>query len=292
MYLDFRDNPAKYRIEELSEEARAYLVRSEALQATPLARLRAMNPGAIDLYRENKIDLAKEPLEIAVCAQHNNGGLAANHWWESVNLRHLFPVGEVNGSHGVYRPGGSALNSGQVGGYRAADYIAARYTGSTLNMKAFKVAAGEAVADWQAWLGKCRTAKNDGARERAEFQARMSRAGAHIRDPQVIIEALREGWAQMDRLEGLGCAARKPADLIQAATNRQLCLAHGVYLEALRFAMEHGVGSRGSAMVRDSHGEPVHPKLGAEWHFALENPVFRQQVQETWLEGLGKVSNQ
>ena len=59
-----------------------------------------MNPAAIELYREHGIDLAREPLEIAVCAQHNNGGLAANHWWESVNIRHLFPVGEVNGSHG------------------------------------------------------------------------------------------------------------------------------------------------------------------------------------------------
>ena len=73
-----------------------------------------MNSPAVELYREHNIDLASEPLEIGVCAQHNNGGLKGNIWWES-DLRHLFPVGEVNGSHGVYRPGGSALNSGQVG---------------------------------------------------------------------------------------------------------------------------------------------------------------------------------
>ena len=42
-------------------------------------------------------------------------------------LKHFFPVGEVNGSHGVYRPGGSALNSGQVGSMRAAAYIAHCY---------------------------------------------------------------------------------------------------------------------------------------------------------------------
>ena len=63
---------------------------------------------------DHGIDITKEPLEIAVCAQHNNGGLAGNHWWESINVSRLFPVGEVNGSHGVYRPGGSALNAGQV----------------------------------------------------------------------------------------------------------------------------------------------------------------------------------
>jgi hypothetical protein len=50
---------------------------------------------------------------VRAAQQRRPGG---NHWWESVNLKHLFPVGEVNGSHGVYRPGGSALNSGQVGG--------------------------------------------------------------------------------------------------------------------------------------------------------------------------------
>jgi len=75
------------------------------------------------------LDITKEYLEIAVCAQHNNGGLYGNYWWES-NLEHFFPVGEVNGSHGVYRPGGSALNSGQVGSTRAAQYITARYQDS------------------------------------------------------------------------------------------------------------------------------------------------------------------
>jgi len=230
-------------------------------------------------------------LEIAVCAQHNNGGLAANAWWESVNVKHLFPVGEVNGSHGVYRPGGSALNSGQVGGYRAADYIAALYAGWSLDLRAFQRAAAEVVSDWQAWLDKCRTARTDGEREREELQARMSRAGAHIRDPRVIEEALREAWAQGARLEASGCAARSARERAAAAINRQLCLAQGVYLEALRFAMESGVGSRGSAMVRDPRGQAVHPRLGEEWRFAAENPAFREQVQETWLEGPGQVAN-
>ena len=100
-----------------------------------------MNPGAIELYRDHGIDIVREPLEIAVCAQHNNGGIAGNHWWESLNIKHLFPVGEVNGSHGVYRPGGSALNSGQVAGFRAAEYIAARYRDTTLDEAAWRGAA-------------------------------------------------------------------------------------------------------------------------------------------------------
>jgi len=125
-WLDFRRNADGFTFDNLSHEAFEYLARSEALLETPIERLDRMNPGAVALYRDHGIDLAAEPLEIAVCAQHNNGGLAGNHWWESVNVKHLFPVGEVNGSHGVDRPGGSALNAGQVGGFRAAEVIAHR----------------------------------------------------------------------------------------------------------------------------------------------------------------------
>ena len=94
----------------------------------PYLRLKHMNPGAIEVYKSHGIDISREYLEIALCAQHNNGGIGGNQWWES-SIPHLFAVGEVNGSHGVYRPGGSALNAGQVGGLRASQYIAANYPG-------------------------------------------------------------------------------------------------------------------------------------------------------------------
>src|SRR5690606_30079676 len=127
VFLDFRRNPRDFRLDRLDAEAREYLTPSQAPFETPLERLRAMNPGAVGLYAEHGIDLAAEPLEVAVCAQHKLGGLAGNLWWESTNVGPLFPIGEVNGSHGVYRPGGSALNAGQVGAFRAAEFIARRY---------------------------------------------------------------------------------------------------------------------------------------------------------------------
>ncbi len=61
--------------------------------------------------------------KIAICAQHNNGGLSVDHHWQT-NVKGFFAVGEVAGTHGVTRPGGSALNAGQVGSTRAAEYIA------------------------------------------------------------------------------------------------------------------------------------------------------------------------
>ena len=82
-----------------------------------------MNLPAVEFYRDKGVDLETEPLEISLCAQHNNGGLAIDHWWQT-NVKGFFAVGEVAASHGVYRPGGTALNAGQVGSMRAAQYIA------------------------------------------------------------------------------------------------------------------------------------------------------------------------
>lgn len=39
------------------------------------------------------------------------------------NLSGLYAIGEVCASHGVTRPGGTALNAGQVGAVRAAEGI-------------------------------------------------------------------------------------------------------------------------------------------------------------------------
>lgn len=289
VFLDFRANPDGFSFDDLSREARAYLTRSEALLETPIARLRKMNPAAIELYADHGIDLTAEPLEIAVCAQHNNGGLAANHWWESLNIRHLFPVGEVNGSHGVYRPGGAALNSGQVGGFRAAEFIANRYADWSVSRDAVEKAAAQALSALRAWIARCAGAGSTWQAEREEFQARMTRAGGHIRSPAELPGAVAEAWAQFERIERSGCAYEGPAGLAEALRNRQLCFAHAVYLEAILFALRSGVGSRGSSIVLDPGGERIHEKLGDEWRIAPEEPAFRERVLETVVGPHGRV---
>jgi succinate dehydrogenase/fumarate reductase flavoprotein subunit len=290
-FLDFRANPEGFSFDDLSEEARTYLIRSEALLETPIARLRKMNPGAIELYADHGIDITREPLEIAVCAQHNNGGLAGNHWWESLNVKHLFPIGEVNGSHGVYRPGGAALNSGQVGSIRAAEFIANRYADWSVSREAVEQAAAQAVDARQAWIAKCEGAGSTWQVERDEFQSRMTRAGAHIRSLEELPKAVEEAWAQLERIEQSGCAYETPAELAEALRNRQLCFAHAVYLEAILFALQSGVGSRGSCIVLDPDGERVHDKLSDEWRIAPEDESFRESVLETVASPDGKVES-
>ncbi|NLS98168.1 MAG: FAD-binding protein [Planctomycetaceae bacterium] len=291
VFFDFRSDPAGFRFEELSDEARQYLQKSAALQATPIERLEKMNPGAIQIYLDHGIDIRVEPLEIAVCAQHNNGGLAGNHWWESTNLRHLFPVGEVNGSHGVYRPGGSALNSGQVGAFRAAEFIANRYAKWSLSHEAGLNALQRELAEIVDWLDRSATAARSWQEEREEFQARMSRSAAHIRRRDDLDQAVEDAWQQVRRLEQSGCRFTGAADSVEALRTFQLGFAHAVYLEAVLFAVTSGTGSRGSAMVVDPAGEPVHPGLDDTWRIAGENTDFRSKVQQTLVHGLGSVEN-
>ncbi len=292
VYMDFTRNASGYKLSGLSEEARDYLKKSGAKQKLPIGRLRHMNPGAIQLYANNRIDISKDPLEIAVCAQHNNGGLASNAWWESPNLKHLFPVGEVNGSHGVYRPGGSALNAGQVGSMRAAEYIANKYSEDTLSDKDARRTAVKSVKEIGKWMKKSAKAKVGWREIREELQERMSEAGAHIRSSTVIEEAVDEAWAQYVVLEKQACLGDDNArGMIEALRNRQLCYAHAVYLESIRFAIESGVGSRGSAVVLDRKGKRIHSKLSGDWKIQLERSSFRDKVQETSVSDTGRIKH-
>ncbi|HYA48713.1 MAG TPA: FAD-binding protein, partial [Burkholderiales bacterium] len=189
VFLDYRRNPsgagklAEFDFGLLGPEARAYLERSAALLPTPIARLRKMNRPAVELFKRHGIDLGRRPLEAAVSAQHNNGGFKANIWWES-DLRHLFPVGEVCGTHGVRRPGGSALNAGQVGSARAARWIARRYAGKPPSPASFVRLAGaevrETFAKAEALVEKRAGARGLAREALAEIQRRMSACAAHV----------------------------------------------------------------------------------------------------------------
>jgi len=127
VFLDFRRNPRGLEngFGALPAEAYEYLEKSSALFGTPIERLRHMNEGAIELYASHGIDLYAERLEIAVCAQHCNGGVSVDGNWQT-EITGLYAAGEAAGTFGVYRPGGSALNSTQVGSLRAAEHIASQ----------------------------------------------------------------------------------------------------------------------------------------------------------------------
>ncbi len=267
VFLDFRSNPPGLDFAALSTEARDYLERSGALFGTPLERLEKMNPGAVRLYAEHGIDLRTRKLEIAVCAQHNNGGLAGNIWYESTNVPHFFPIGEVNGSHGVVRPGGSALNAGQTGAFRAAEYIARRAGQNTPDWSAAEAAAEKELRRCRGLLSGAR----DWRRDRAELQERMTRRGGHLRNREALATAEREAKELCLAIQNEGY---RETDASDALVNVQLALAHFGYLSAIRFQLEAGSGSRGSAAELDGQGR-----------FVPENPAFRKKILVSRFDG-------
>jgi len=286
VFLDFRTETPGLDIGALSPEAHGYLARSGALEGPPIKRLLRMNPGAVALYLEHGIDIAKERLEIALCAQHNNGGLAADAWWQSENVAHLWPVGEVNGSHGVRRPGGSALNAGQVGAFRAAEAIAhfARREGVAGNPEGHQDGrddARECRGLEEVEKGRLAAAQSRGTldwrAERRAMQARMDAAAGPVRRACDLERAASDARAQLASIRASGfLPPRSARDAAEACRTETLCLASVAYLEACLEEVRAGAGSRGSAIVLDGAA----PVDGAP---IPENRAFRNLVQETEL---------
>ncbi|MBN2011286.1 FAD-binding protein [candidate division KSB1 bacterium] len=280
VFIDFTKNPTgeglldNFSFDDLASEAYSYLENSGALFGTPIQRLQHMNQSAIDLYQEHGIDITKEPLEIAVCAQHNNGGLKGNIWWES-NIKHLFPVGEANGTHGVYRPGGSALNSGQVGSMRAALFISKRYANNPPDTDEFVASTASQINGTFTFAANMINpdVSQEGAfaKVRDQIQVRMSTNGAHIRDIKNIKEAVKLAWQLYARLND-DMKISSATELPDAFKNLDICLVHAIYLEAISEYLQKGGQSRGSYLVRNENGAKPCQELDDYWRLELTPP--------------------
>ncbi len=302
VFLDYTRNPSggremqDFALEHLHPEANEYLKKSDALLDTPIQRLAKMNQPAIDLYMDNGVDLTQGYLEIAVCAQHNNGGLKGNIWWES-NIKHLFPVGEVNGTHGVYRPGGSALNAGQVGSLRAAMYIAKRYIAEPLSTSDFLDSSESQITTILNTANDIISYRGDNGIHQStagmQIQERMSKYGAHIRNPELIGKAVADAWKQYTELKD-NIATSSPNELPEALKSLDLCLTHAIYLEAINEYIEKGGKSRGSYLVLDPSGEKPCEILGDEWRYKLteDGDFVNQKILEIWLDEQSEVRKQ
>jgi succinate dehydrogenase/fumarate reductase flavoprotein subunit len=281
VFLDYTRNPSGWDPDALSLEARDYLERSNALGGNPIDRLRAMNPLAAEHYASHGIDLSREGLEVAVCAQHNNGGLAADSWWESTDIDGFFPVGEVNGSHGVYRQGGAALNAGQVGAIRAARRIAGARADPELRESDWLPAATAAAGKILDIISSALESAPRGASlfaYREEFRARMDRHGGIIRPASEARQAAREARAQFDRFPELSIPSRR--EIVDLLRCRHLALAQAAYLEAIASYAESGGGTRGSAIISGREGEALHPGLDPEWNSLGEKKELLEFLQE------------
>jgi len=292
VWMDFLHNPTRccksngeLDFNLCNEETRTYLEKSNALFGKPIDRLAHMNPPAIQLYKDNGIDLHTEMLEVAVCAQHNNGGLLGNIWSES-NIRHLFPVGEANGVFGVYRPGGSALNSTQVSSLRAVQFIAANYTESPPDIKTFADSVQEQVAKKLALTNSF--AENEGqesnvAERREAMQKRMTGCGAHIRSLDKIEQTIRGCLSELKSF-ALDTTIATNKEIPRVLMNRDILITQYVYLCAIREYIRKGGGSRGSYLVQDKNGTLPITSLSEDFRFLLDSGDLVESVCEIALD--------
>lgn len=251
VFMDFRHNPSienfTFQTKHLPPIAGEYLENSGADEDTPVKRLRQMNEPAYRLYYEKGIDLAIEPLEIAVCHQHMNGGLVADHWWES-NVNNFFPVGECCGTHGVYRPGGSALNSGQVGSLRAAQCLARR----SKRQDEIHIQHNDQELLREGLRGRLKYldglyqagGKVDPVREREALQSLMSEHMGIFRDPVMIKSAVDtcERMMEVHRFSGISGSNQ----LVMFLQNEDLLVTAMAFLVSASNLFEKITGGRGS----------------------------------------------
>jgi succinate dehydrogenase/fumarate reductase flavoprotein subunit len=289
VFMDFSQNPrgsgsmGEFNINELEPEAYEYLQKTGTLQATPVERLAHLNPLAIDVYKENGIDLYSEPLEIAVCAQHNNGGFAVDKWWQS-NIARTFVIGEMAGTHGVKRPGGSALNAGQVGGLRAAEYIANVYDSDAPDYSDRQDEIERQLSDFVTKLDRWGTPSGLIAKDLiGRIQRRMTASAAHIRELNDARKALAEALTIYKEIQGQGFKLQEAGDLIMAIRAEHLALTSVAYLKAIVELLRQGSGSRGSHLVLADDGIEIHPAVmskstGKSLRFKPENETLRNSI--------------
>lgn len=281
VYLDYMENPDGRDIPwaELSDEAREYLEKAGATQERPIDRLHRLNEPAYTFYLDKGVDLEKERLEISLSAQHNNGGLAINSWWES-DLAGLFPVGEVAASHGVYRPGGSALNAGQCGSARAVQWILAHRNNSS-----WRADTRGVKRQIEEMLDLYENALEGSIELEAAYSTamkQMSLYGASLRNLHSMQQAYED---VVERLENFSSVkAERATRLWYLFEYRNALMTQRVYLAAMIDYVRNGGASRGSAIYSDTEGRVQPRALDERFRYSLEDETSVSKIQEVRLE--------
>ena len=307
VYLDYRQDPICLRnqgLSSLSGEAYHYLERSGALTSLPINRLARMNPEAIEMYKEHGIDLYAEPLEIGVCAQHCNGGISVDTDWMTT-IQNLYAVGEVAGTFGAYRPGGTALASTQTGSLRAAEKICYSTDEQLPELEILKQIPEtlEFIETMFSLLSE--TTTGDGTvLLRETFQKEMSRCASHIRNKDSMNDLLEKCSEELAAFYQEKKTLRR--GLSQFLRTRDILLTQGAVLSAMTYASEI-MQSHGSGLIIEDSGletgidgirflPPVQRKDnlyittvfdGKKWRSRAES-VRTIPTSDTWFENVWK----
>ena len=281
VYLDFREDPyGKVDYSLLNKEAGGYLRAAQVCFGTPVERLKYMNRPAYDLYLSKGINLDREQLEISLCVQHCNGGIAVDVWWQS-SLKGLFVIGEAAGTHGVYRPGGSALNAGQVGAFRAASYIA-QYPRIVLK-DCFYTAAAKAVRENMSLIKNVFHKKENVRELDKKLKEEMSLIAGAVRkreEMEVALSRSKELLADFKKRVSI----ENFSEIVSLYKFKNNLECRIVVLEAmLDFYYHTGGKTRGSALYVHRTGTAP---MGMEELKFIEGENFIDEIQEISMNGI------
>ena len=249
VYLDYRKNPDGFCFEKLSAEAKDYINSTGCMADTPFERLKKLNSKAIDVYLRQGINLETDLLRIAVCAQHNNGGVYTDSNFES-DIKGLYVIGEAAGTFGLSRPGGSALNDTQVGGLVCARHIAGKAENTA--DESIYAAFSNDEADFTA----------DDSINYTHFKEKMSRVASFKRNYEGCVSLLGE------INDALASYPKKHKSLSDYYRDKDMLISMKALLEAI-VSENPETGSRGGAVfIKDGS-------------IQKENPYYRDYLTVT-----------
>lgn len=284
VYMDFSRNPcglagdAAFTLAGLEKEAQDYLRNNDCADKLPIQRLQRMNPLAIELYKMHGHDLQQEPLEFAVNNQHMNGGIAVDIWGES-DLAGCFATGEVAGTHGVTRPGGAALNSGQVFAIRAANKISRvlQLADPVHNQPADYVADIRHIVEFTR-----RSLQGDGtplAQIKHDIRQRMSDEAGFIVRANDIHHSAFAACQLLHEVLHKGIKIDHYAQIAELMLWRHFALTSAAVLTMLDKYTGAGGGSRGARIILDDKGDALpcgRDGAIAAWRFRRERHADRE----------------
>ncbi|MBP3627592.1 MAG: FAD-binding protein [Clostridia bacterium] len=281
VFLDFTKNPFGFQnieYKKLKDEAFDYLNKAEACFGTPIERLLKMNSPAVELYKGKGLDITREYLEIALCAQHNNGGIAVDMWWQTC-VKGLFAAGECAGTHGVTRPGGSALNAGQVGSLRAAQYIG-EHGNTLISDDLFDNIANQCAQKHYSELERVTENPDNADNLILKAQRRMSDCASAIRNCENMKAALAQTENDIKNLSKTA-GVKDKSQLYNYYKLRDILITQSAVLSSFINYSDTVGDTRGSSLYFDKNGL-LRNGLEELFRFSEENESFHSKIQETY----------
>ena len=191
------------------------------------------------------------------------------------------------GTHGVKRPGGSALNAGQVGGLRAATYIVNAYGPKVPASRDRKGAVGVAARiERLVERLESASAAREGLSPLAvitEIQQRVTKFGGHVREIGEARRRLRNRCNCAGKSRRRDSRPAGPASLPRRFRRSTWRLTAAALFKAIVAMLEQGAGSRGSHIVLAEDGVKIHPDVvdaqtGKPLRIKPENVALRNSI--------------